>query len=157
MAIKLTFEMQGAGNLIRSFGSLSNDISNFQPFMKEALDVIDKSKDENFKTKWSNLNNKRAWLSPTTLKARKNRSWYYKQAPNNPSTLRWTWRLQENTKQTPEKSVWIYEFLQDYAKYHQTGSWKMKRPLFEFTSKVNAEISRKMQEFLNNNIKKNWF
>lgn len=157
MVVKLNFEMQWAWNLIRYFDSLDKDISNFKPFMIDAVDEIQKASNENFATKWAKLNNKRAPLSQTTLNARKSRSWYYKQAPNNPWILRRTWKLQENTKKTATEKDWIFEFLQDYAKYHQTWKGRMKRPLFEFTAEVNAEISRRMQEFLRTQIKDNNF
>lgn len=157
MVVKLNFEMKWAWNLVRSFDALNKDISNFKPFMIDAVEEIQKASDENFATKGNKLNNKRADLSNSTKNARKNRIWYYKKTPNKPWILRRTWNLQENVKKKTTKKDWTFEYLEKYAKYHQTWKWIMKRPMFEFTAEVNADISRRMQEFLRTQIKYNDF
>lgn len=142
------------GNISREFEWFINKITNFQDYWDGVLDIMEEEKDKNFKTEWANMQItwRRNPLSPTTQKLRAQRSWYYKNPSNKPWILRWTGNLQE--KIARKKNAWSCAMLfqMPYAIDHQAWKWRMKRPLFEFSPKVKAEIIRSIQTEFNKRI-----
>lgn len=143
MAINVTFEIKGWGRLSRRIEWINKSLDNLSPFFKKVVDMVDKKVDRVFSSQGSVLKGrKRASLSKETVLARKNRQWYYKLPPSNPSTLRWTGNLQNNrTKKHDSKSAQI-TFNAPYAVYHHFGRWRMRRRLIQLDEKLNQEIMR---------------
>jgi len=112
------------------------------------LKVMEELKDENFNTEWSwlTINPRRSPLSVSTVRARKQRSWYYRQSPSRPKILRWTWNLQDNISYIKDSTYCAMKFNAKYALFHQDWSWRMRRSVFEFNPKVKAEIMRAIQK-----------
>lgn len=143
MAINVTFEIKGWGRLSRRIEWINKSIDDLSPFFKKVADMVDKKIDKVFSSQGSVLKGKkRSSLSKQTVQARMNRQWHYKLPPNNPSTLRWTWNLQNNrTKKHDRKSAQI-TFNAPYAVYHHFGKWRMKRRLVQLDQQLNQEIMR---------------
>jgi len=135
--------------LDRNMRLLIGNVQNTQDMNKEVIALVDQNIDEIFKQKWKNVEKWKKWgeLAPSTIKARERRRWYYKQAPNSPSTLRRTWRLQEKRNKTVTKYFWQLQMLQPYAVYHHRW-WKPNPPqrsIIDLNNKLNSDIIRAIQ------------
>lgn len=146
MPIDITLEIAWWERLSRRIEGIEADLSNLWPFFKKAVDILSDKADEIFSTEGKRLVGRR-WrpLSPSTIKARQRRWWYYKLPPNNPSVLRWTWNLQDNRTKTSSNSWWQLIFNAPYAWYQHP-----KRKLIELDPKTSAEIIRALQVHINN-------
>lgn len=141
-------------NLSRSLEDFMNKAMKWENYRDGVLDTMEKFKDENFAKEWWTLqiNPKRAPLSVATSKARIKRVWYYKQSPNRPWTLRWTWNLQENIQKIKSSLSCAMVFNANYAIYHQDGKGSKRRAVFEFSPQVKTEIMRTIQKQFNDEI-----
>jgi phage gpG-like protein len=91
------------------------------------------------------------------IRAREKRWWYYKNTPKSPSTLRWTWNLQENRTINVTNDRWSFTFNAPYANYHQEW-WRRlpKRAILDIDNTTGAEIVRSMQKKINRDIWISW-
>lgn len=149
-----SISLKWAGNLSRQLEDFMQKSLNFENYWDGVLDVMKKEKDRIFKSEGRSLQINPKWspLSLTTQLARQRRQGYYKQQPNNPGILRWTWNLQDNIKTTKEKNSCAMEFKADYAEYHQTGKGARKRAVFEFTNDVKTNIMKAIQVQFNKEV-----
>ena len=151
----INFEVDGVVQLSRNLRVLATWIDKLKPFYKDSINIVQKRSNSIFKKQGSNVekSNKWAWLSSGTKKARDNRRWYYKQRPNNPKTLRWTWNLQDNVTKTVTSQFWIFKYNAPYAVFHQRGGRNLpKRAIIDLNNATNAKIVRTLQSFINKNI-----
>lgn len=144
-------EMVGWWNLSRSLEQFMDQAMDWENYRDWVLDTMKKEKDKIFSTEWAVLSNnpRRAPLSVGTATARAKRTWYYKNAPNNPRILRWTSNLQTNISTTKDKLSCTMSFNADYAIYHQMGNGAKHRAVFEFNPAIKAEIMRSIQTQFN--------
>ena len=152
----LEFEIEWDKQLSRSLRLTWIAISNFKPFFKDAVWIMHEKSDEIFKKKWKNVEKNPKWkkLSKWTIRARSERSGYYRKSPNNPSTLRRTWNLQNSWKETVTERLGALEYTAKYAKYHQKW-WKHlpRRAIIDLDNKTNTKIIKSFQKHINEKIK----
>lgn len=126
-----------------------------QEFYKDALDIVEKRTDEIFAGKGGTVEKAPRWkdLAPSTKKARERKWGYYKRPANNPSTLRWTGRLQEDRTKIIETNRAIYQHNAPYAVYHQAGGGKLpQRAIIDLDNRTNQEIVRALQAKIERDI-----
>lgn len=153
--MQLTFTVNWQVQLSRNLRTLVTQLPNMGEFFKDALDIVEKRTDEVFASKWSNVEKSERWkdLAPSTKRARERKWWYYKKTPNKPSTLRWTWRLQEDRTKIIERDRAIYQHNAPYAIYHQEWGWRLpKRAIIDLDNRTNQEIVRAMQSKIQRDI-----
>ncbi len=150
MAVSLKIELQWWSAISRSLEISAKWIKEFWPFFEESLWLVEESVDKAFETKgastWSRWKN----LDARTTLARKRRYGYYKNNPNSPWILRWTWRMQESKLKIITELAWSLEYTDPKAKYHQFWYGVPKRSFIEFTPQLSAEITRALQKHINN-------
>lgn len=153
--MQITFKVNWQEQLSRNLRTLVTQLPNMGEFFKDALDIVEKRTDEIFASKGTNVEKSDKWkdLSPSTKKARERRWGYYKKNPDKPSTLRWTWRLQEDRTKIIERDRAIYQHNAPYAIYHQEGGRKLpKRAIIDLDNRTNQEIVRAMQAKIERDI-----
>ena len=153
--MQISFSVMGAQQLSRNLRTAAGKLQNTKGFFSDALDVVQDKANKTFATKGGNLTQYNKWadLADSTKRARDNRSGYYKQAPNNPSTLRWTGKLQENVERQIGKDQGKITWKQPYAIYHQTGGGRLpQRAIAELDPKVSAEIVHILQKKINDDL-----
>lgn len=123
-------------------------------FHKDAITIVKDRSDELFKNYGSNVQNwpTRKPLSPTTLKMREKRTWYYKKSPNNPWVLRWTGNLQNSAVKSSDKNEWSLTYTADYAIKHQRWDWVPRRKIIDIDSATSTKIIKALQKIVNEKI-----
>lgn len=152
----MSFEVDGEIQLSRSLDLLVKDIPDLKDFFKETVTLIDERSDKLFAKKGKNVKKGKKWkdLAKSTKYARKKRYGYYKQAPDNPSVLRWTGNLQDSKKKKYTDDYGSLEYTAKYAIYHHKGNDNLpERSLIDLSNDVNAEIVRGLQKQLHNKFK----
>lgn len=142
--------------LSRNLRVLANNITDYSDFFKDALDIVQKRTNDMFTAQWKNLEKSSNWkdLSQTTLVARSSRQWYYKNAPNNPWVLRWTWRLQEDVAKIVGNTSASITWKAPYAEYHQEWWWRLpKRAIIDLSNETNNKIVKALQSKINRDIR----
>lgn len=153
--MQISFEVLGAQQLSRNLRVLATNLKDTKGFFNDSLDLIKDKSDEIFSSKGGSLKNYKKWqaLSNSTLRARQNRSGYYKKAPNNPSELRWTGNLQDNVSRRVGNDFGRIVWNAPYAIYHQTGGGKLpQRAIVELNPQTNAEITKLLQSKIQKDI-----
>lgn len=154
--MQIKFEVNWQIQLSRNLRMTAINISNLTPFIKESIDIVHDRNNQVFEKEWSNVEKNQKWptLKSKTLVARSRRWWYYKNTPNNPSTLRWTWRLQNDITKHINKNEWILKYNAPYAVYHQSW-WKNlpRRAIIDLDNQTNTKIVKALQKFINNQTK----
>lgn len=152
---EVSFEVDGEKQLSRNLRVFARNMKNTQRFNKEAIDIVEQRSMEIFEKQGSNVKKAPVWkgLSDRTLKARRERTGYYKRPPSNPKILRWTGNLQNSRKKRATKQNGILEFTAPYSGFHQRGGGKLpKRVIIDLDNKTNAEIVRSLQKEINRQI-----
>lgn len=153
MQIKIDIDWQT--QLSRNLRVFVDNLENLSEFYEEAIDIIKTRSDSIFSAAWTNVEKNPKWkpLSSATLKARKERSWYYKASPNKPWVLRWTWRLQEDTTTTINDRYWSFEYNAPYAEKHQSGDGVPKRAFLDLDNRTNENIVKSLQNKIQRDLK----
>lgn len=154
--VHLTFEIDGVVEMSRNLQVLINNIPKLDIFFARVEDMIDFRIDEIFRSEGSALKNHPVWrpLAPSTQKARKNRTGYYRRPPKGtPKILRWTGNLQDKRHRRHGKDFVEVALLADYAVYHFRGGGDlpMRRPL-ELDQGTITEIERALQTHIDRTI-----
>jgi len=153
--MQLTIDVQGQRQLSRNLRLFADELHNLGDFYKEAIDIVKARSDSLFADKWANVEKwpKRKPLAASTNNARENRRGYYKNAPNKPSVLRWTGRLQDDTTTTINDRYWSFEYNAPYAVYHQEW-WRNlpKRPIIDLSNETNTLITKALQNKVQKDI-----
>lgn len=153
--MEIRWSVNGDVQLARNLRVFVTNLSKMREFYDEAVGIIEEKSDTIFEKKWSNVQKNPQWkpLSTKTLKARANRWGYYKQSPNNPSTLRWTGRLQTDRTKVINDKQGSLTFNAPYAIYHQEGSNKLpRRAMIDIDNQNAADIVRALQTKINKDI-----
>ena len=156
--VQIKFEVQGWDNISRSLEIMIKNTTKLKWFFGEALDIVEKRTDDIFSKDWQNVITSNKWkaLSPSTKKARKNRTWYYKKAPSwRVWILHWTWNLLNNKSKIIKRLSWILKYNAPYAWYHLNWDWKLpKRKFLELDPKTKTLIVKALQKKIVKDIQK---
>lgn len=153
--MQVTFSVNWQVQLSRNLRLTAINLADMTPFYKDAVDIVHDRSNQVFKAEWSNVEKNEKWvpLKPKTLIARSKRWGQYKATPNNPATLRWTGKLQDNIKKTILSSGWKLEYLQPYAIYHQDW-WKNlpRRAIIDLSNATNNLIIKALQKKIQKDV-----
>lgn len=152
MQIKIDIAWQT--QLSRNLRLFADSLENLSEFYWEAIWIIKERSDSIFAAAWSNVEKNPKWkpLSAATITARRKRTWHYKNAPNKPWVLRWTWRLQDDTTTTINDRYWSFEYNAPYAEKHQTWEWVPKRAFLDLDNRTNENIVKSLQNKIQRDI-----
>ena len=157
--MQISIKINWVTELSRNLRVTATKIQDFTPFIKDSLDIMKDRTDEIFKNQWNNVEKAPVWkaLKSSTVMARNWRHWYYKQTPNNPWILRWTWNLQDNVTKEVWKNKWTLSYNAPYANFHQDWWGKLpKRAIIDLSNKTNELIIKAMQKLINSITKIFW-
>lgn len=147
--VQLSFNVQGHKQMSRNLRVFAADIKNLREFFEEALEIVGARSDELFSAEGANVQKANRWapLAASTIKARTNRTGYYKQSPSNPSTLRWTGNLQTNRTLMVGSNKGTLTFNAAYAVYHQAGGGSLpRRVVIDLSNPTNKAIVQALQK-----------
>jgi len=156
----LEFQLEGQKVLSRNLRILADGVQDMQKEFKEIWKTIESSAVSNFDTEGSEGGGKWKSLSPSTVKARQKKTWYYKKASNGANAtwpiLQWTWNLKRSFTQDPGKMQVVVWNKAPYFKYHQQKNRKGKLPrrlILELKQRDKLNIVSIIGKGLNKKIK----
>lgn len=155
----LKFNLEGQELLSRNFRILADGITKMRPEFWQIGESIITGVNKNFSSTGTELQ-KWAPLAASTKQARANRTWHYKKAPNKPSLLRWTGKLQDGFY----KEVWDLQVVVTndvpYFKHHQTrfrsGKKLPRRVMLDMSQQVKLEVTNIIAKGINKRIGNFW-
>lgn len=157
--MQITLSVLWKEQLSRNLRVAVTQLPKMREFFQEACEIVSEKSDAIFSAGGSNVQKspKRKQLSPATVKARQKWWWYYKNRPNNPWILRWTWKMQESKKIKVSDSSGILEFTDEKAMFHQQGGWRLpQRAVLDLDNDTNTKIVKAMQQKIENDLGVFW-
>lgn len=153
--MEIRWSVNGDVQLSRNLRVFVTQLPKMSQFFEDAVWIIEKKSDQIFKQTWSNVEKNPKWspLATSTLKARANRWWYYKNQPASPSVLRWTGRLQTDRTKVVNDKFGSLTFNAPYAIYHQDGGTHLpRRAMIDIDNQSATEMVRALQSKINKDI-----
>lgn len=155
---QIRFDIDGDVQLSRNLRTLAVKLGNTGEFFNDALTIVEKRVDDVFDKQGRNVQKSPAWrpLSAATLKARANRTGYYKNPPKGRTgILQWTGNLQKNRRKTISNKYGELQFMAPYAIHHQKpkkDGRPPKRAIIDLSNDVNTSIVKALQLKINRDI-----
>lgn len=151
--VQIAFDVMWAKELSRNLRLTSVNLDNLQPFYSDAIDIVKERSDELFWNAGSNVQKgpKRDPLAPITQRSRENRWWYYKKSPTSWAwPLVWTGNLRDSAQKQATQKYWSLEYTAPYAKYHQSGWWRLpQRKIIDLNESTIQKIVKSLQKTIN--------
>lgn len=153
---QLAFDIDGVKEMSRDLEVLVTNIPKLNTYFNTAQDIIDARIDDIFDKQGASLKNNPVWpaLKPSTVKARQNRTGYYRRPPKGtPKILHWTGNLQDNRIRRVGKDFVETELAAPYAVYHFRGGPNLAaRKVVELDQATITELERALQVHIDKTI-----